>query len=367
MFRRLTFGLLLLAAAAAAACSTNTTTPSSGGQPGVGPNFGPNTIYVADTTGDALDIFTPAPGPSSTPSYTIAGSNTGLNGPQYMAWDSAKKLYVTNFDSAARTGAVLVFQTFATGNVITFSTIPLASNSIPRGIAFLPNGDFAFAVTAPGQLIANSVAVYGNTNTVAFTLAGSNTQLNAPTGVAADASNNIYVSNTAGGSVTVYPLPTSSPTPTGSPSPTPSPTPTPTVSPGVTASPSPSPTPVTYNQAPTLKFTSGLRAPTGIALDTKGDLYVADQGGSGVAPSIVFYNAPLTSGMASSGRILSPVFVEPRDVKVDSSGRIYVVDSGSGPTMSKLFIFAPGTSGTATPTTTVPLPGGTFVGLGLSP
>src|SRR5579871_4112607 len=114
MLRRLTLGFLLLAGlAVAAACSTNTATPSSGGMPGVGPNFGPNTVYVTNTTQNAIDIYTPAPAASTSPQYLISGS--GLNGPQYVAFNSTKQLYVTNYNAATKVASITVFQTYATG------------------------------------------------------------------------------------------------------------------------------------------------------------------------------------------------------------------------------------------------------------
>ncbi len=93
MLRRLSFGFFMLACiAVVAACSSNTTTPSSGGIPGIGPNFPQNTVYVTNTTQQTIEIFTPSPGPSSTPQFTIGGSNTTMSGPQYLAFNSSKQL-----------------------------------------------------------------------------------------------------------------------------------------------------------------------------------------------------------------------------------------------------------------------------------
>lgn len=386
MLRRLTLGLLLLASAAiAVACSSNTNVPSSGGQPGIGPNFGTNTVYVADTTQRKVDIFTPAPGPSSTPAYVLASSENFLFGPQYLAFSSSKQLFVTNFDSSNRQADIEVYQTFATGSVLAFDTIAEAPGVLPRGIAFLSDGRFAVALTASGQPFTSFMFVYNNTSTdpnaptyaIQDYVAGSNTGLNAPVGIAVDAKNNIYVGNSGNASVTAYFVPTPSPTPSGSPSASPSPTPTPSPSPSPsptssgspspTPSPSPSPTPVSDNLAPIMTFTNGLTTPTGVAIDTHGNLYVADAGNSVTPPSIVIFNAPLVSGMAKSATITSSAFVDPTDVKVDTTGKIYVVDSGGGPGKSKLLAFPAGTTGNATPATITPISNGTATGMALSP
>src|SRR5581483_3873664 len=146
MLRRLTFGLFLLASAAVvAACSSSTTTPSSGGVPGIGPNFVKNTLYVTDTTQNAVEIYTPHPSSNATPQYAIGGNNTGLNGPQYAAFDKNKLLYVTNFNAGTHAAGINVYQEFATGNVLQFGSIAGAGTSItqPHGITMIPdNGGF---------------------------------------------------------------------------------------------------------------------------------------------------------------------------------------------------------------------------------
>ncbi|HET9096853.1 MAG TPA: hypothetical protein VFN37_09340 [Candidatus Baltobacteraceae bacterium] len=370
MLRRLTLGLFTLACAAAiAACSTGNTTPSSGGVPGTGPNFVTNTIYVSDTTQNAVDIYTPSPGPSATPQYLIGGSSSSLDGPSYLAFDSSKNLYVTNYGASTKVGSVTIYKTFATGNVIPFGSASLGGEQ-PHGIAMIPsNGGFVVAFTQPGGFFSNGIAVYapfrGPGNAFQTNLiAGSNTNLNNPIGVAVDANKNIYAANSGGGNITVYTLPTPSPTPSGSPSPTPSPTPTPTAAPSgaPTPTPSPSPTPFSQNLPPTETITCAcLKQPTGLAFDGSGNLYVTDPASS---PAAVyeFPAAQLASGTVSPSRTLTGA-VNPTDVTIDSSGTIYVVDAGNAPGKSMLLIYAAGAS---TPATSIALPG-TATGIALSP
>ena len=377
MLRRLTLGFfILVCAAVVAACSSTSTTPSSGGVPGIGPNFTTNTIYVTNTTQQLLEIFTPAPGPSATPQYTIGGSNTTLSGPQYLTFNGNKQLFVTNYNPATSTASILEFQTFATGNVLPFGTNPLNASVHPRGIAaFSDNSGYVLAVTNAGAFFPNALLIYGTLG-LSNNIAGANTGLNVPIGVAVDSKKNIYVANNGGASVTVYAFPSPSPTPSTSPSPSPSPSPTPSVSPST--SPSPTPTPVADNLVPSTTIAGGntqLAAPVGIALDGAGNLYVADAGSATIpaAPKILIFNAPLGAGVqniAPSHVIISqnPAFVNPTDVKVDTAGNVYVVDAGAGPNAnSKLLIFAAGSYGTVTPSPAISLPAGSALGMALSP
>jgi hypothetical protein len=100
--------------------------------------------------------------------------------------------------------------------------------------------------------------------------------------------------------------------------------------------------------------------PTGIALDTAGNIYVSDSGSKAV---LVF--APTANGNVAPIRNISGSntgFVSPTDVKVDSSGLVYVADGGTG----KIYIFASGATGNVAPTTTYAATG-TLVGIGLAP
>lgn len=362
MLRRLTLGFFALACAAAvAACSSSDTTPpTSGGQTGIGPNFTTNTVYVSDTTANAVLIYTPSPAPSATPQFEIGGSNTSMNGPRYIAFDSTKKLYVTNYNSGTQSGLITVYQTYATGNVLPLSSLPLTTGAQPHGIALFP-GDtsYAVSVTSPGSFFTSAVEVVGTGNVVRFNIAGSNTGLSAPNGVAVDSNSNLFVANTGNASVTVYALP--SPAPTASPTTTPSPTPTPSGSP----SPTPSPTPASSNLAPVTTITSAsFVTPYGAAVDSKGNLYVTDVGASGQAPKILVFNAPFAPGalnLTPSATITSSALAYPSDVKVDAAGNIYVVDQG------KLLIFAPNSNGSVTPAVSITLPQGSATGLALSP
>jgi hypothetical protein len=372
MLRRSFPGLIfaLACAAAFAACSSGTSVPSSGGVQGLGPNFVTNTLYVTNTTQNVVELYTPSPAATATPQYAIGGSNSQLNGPQYDAFDSTKRLYVTNYNPGTQVGALTVYQTFATGNVLPLATVSGAGTLVdqPHGVAILSDGTVVVANTSPSGAFPNSVLVFTPLNsssipTLSITIAGDQTQLNAPTGVSSDTTNKVFVANRGSGTITAYVVP--SPTPAPSSSPTPTPTPTPTTNPSASPSPTPSPA-FNSNVAPTILIggaLTGLIAPTGITLDANNVIYVTDPD-NGV-PSIRIF-ASGANGNVAPVRVISGALTQlsnPLDVKVDAGGNIYVTDAGS----NKLLIFAPGANGNVAPAVAIALPVGSVTGITLSP
>lgn len=386
MLRRLPLGFagVFAAAIAIAACSS----PSATQTISVGPNFPSQTLYAADVTQNAVNIYaTGSPNPKSTagPLYQIGGSNTTIAGPQYLTFDSTSDLWLTNWLSSTASGELLEFKSLATGNVIPFQSLPMG-NVRPRGIADLL---FTFtgvtggvdvlivAVTDPSQPPAfNSGLQFFTASAVGaayLTIAGPATGLNVPSGVAVDANKNIYAANLQGASVTEYTIPSASPTasPTATPSPTPSPTATPT---GATASPSPTPAPTAtpQNLAPVATISgavSGINQPTGIAVDSNNNIYVSDQNSTICTPNCpaILIFGPGANGAVAPTRFIAgknTLLVAPTDVKVDKAGNIYVADEATG--TGVVYVFAPTASGNVAPTATLNSPGG-VIGLGLAP
>lgn len=373
MLRRSFPGLIfaLACVAAFAACSASgTNIPSSGGVQGVGPNFVTNTLYVTNTTQNVVELFTPSPGPSATPQYAIGGSNTQLNGPQYDAFDSAKRLYVTNYNPGTQIGALTIYQTFATGNVLPLTAVGGPGTLIdqPHGVTILSDGTVVVANTSPSGSFPNAILLFTPLTTssipqLSVVIAGSLTLLSSPTGVASDSTKKIFVTNRASGTITAYVVPTPAPTPSTSPTPTPTPTPTPNPS----SSPSPTPAPAfNSNVAPTIFIggaLTGLIAPTGITLDSNNVIYVTDPD-NGV-PSVRVFAAG-SNGNVAPVRVISGTLTQlsnPLDIKVDSAGNIYVTDAGA----NKLLIFGPGANGNVAPAVSIALPIGSVTGLALSP
>ncbi len=364
-FPGLIFALACVAAFAACSSSNSSTTPSSGGVPGLGPNFVTNTVYVSNTTQNVIELYTPSPAAAATPQYEIGGSNTQLNGPQYDAFDSSKRLYVTNVNPGTQAASVNIYAQFATGNVLRFAAIfgPGTLLDQPHGIALLSDGTVVVANTSATGAFHNAVLVFTPFNSISspilsIIIAGSLTQLNSPNGVTSDSTKRVFVTNRGSGTVTAYVLPTPTPVPTASP------TTAPTTNPS--ASPSPTPVPFSNNIAPSVVIAgaaTGLIAPTGITLDSNNVIYVVDPDNGN--PSVRIFAAGANGNVAPTRVITGALTLlsNPLDVKVDASGNIYVTDSGA----NKLLIFGPTASGNVAPAVAITLPIGSVTGLALSP
>jgi len=368
MLRRSFPGLIFAMAcvAAFAACGGSySSTPYSGGVPGIGPNFVKNTIYVTNTTQNVIELYTPSPAAAATPQYAIGGSNTQLNGPQYDAFDSSVRLYVTNFNPGTGAASINIYAQFATGNVLPFSTLagPGTLLDQPHGIALLSDGTLVVANTSATGTFSSAILVFTpltstSSPVLKIIIAGSLTQLNSPNGVAIDSTKRVFVTNRGSGTVTAYVIPTPTPVPSASP------TATPTTNPS--ASPSPTPVPFNNNIAPSVVIAgaaTGLVAPTGITLDANNVIYVTDPDTGG--PSVRIFAAGANGNVAPTRVIAGALtqLLNPLDVKVDSAGNIYVTDSGA----NKLLIFSPTANGNVAPAVAITLPAGSVTGLALSP
>jgi hypothetical protein len=382
MLRRLTLGFagVLTAAIAIAACSSPNATQTIS----VGPNFTAQTLYAANVTQNAVNIYTPFPKSTAGPQYQIGGGSTGLAGPQYLAFDANSNLFVTNWLSSTSAGTLIEFKALATGDVLPFQTYSLG-NVRPRGIADTLY-TFSGATTATNILavgVTNPAGTTGYVSLVQFyeaealttpyqTIGGPSTGLNVPSGIAFDSKNNLYVSNLQGQSVEVFTLPTPSPTPTPTASPSSSPTasPTPTPTPvGATPTPSTTSTPLALTPIATISgAASEIGQPVGLAVDSNANIYVADQASTAcpkACPAILIFAAGSNGDVAPKVIAGSnTLLAAPTDVKVDTSGNIYVADTAGG--SGVVYIFAVGSTGNVAPAATLKSPGA-IVGLGLAP
>lgn len=373
MLRRLTVGLGSIAIAIAIAACSSSTTPIS-----VGPTFQSATLYATNASQNAISIYPEGSASGTGPQYQIGGASTTISGPQYLVFNSASDLYVSNYNQTTSAASIIELKALATGNVI-----PLAGTGTgivrPRGVAIFTSTGFADALLAvanvnpgAGAGFTNQLVIFDSVTlgTPIETIAGSATGLNAPSGMASDSNGNLYVANLQGASVEGFALPTVTPTPSGSPSPTP--TATPTV--GPTTSPTALPTATPVNLAPTFTISgaqTGLVTPVSVGLDSSNTLYVADQGSpaAGMAPAIRVYAAnPIGAQNVAPIRTIigaATLLNAPNDVRVDSTGRIYVSDSTSAGA-GVINVYAAGATGNVAPVATYTSPGA-VIGIALAP
>ncbi len=374
------FGFLALAMTGAiVACSSLGQTSGVN----VGPNFPSKTLYATNSNQNAISIYTsgtkagpcaPACTGGGGPTYQIGGANTGLNGPQYIAFDRGQNLWVTNYNPSTDRALIIEFEALATGDVVPLTSAVLPGR--PRGIAFTPKGPtpapsssaspvpriMVIADNDPEDIFPSRVLLFlAGTTSPYQSIGGPKPGLKIPGGVAIDGQGHIYVTNIQGASVAQFMLPTPTPSPKPTPTPTPTPSPSPTPSTKPTPSPTPSPTPTPVNIFPRFEITAqnGVITPYGVALDSMGNIYIADGGKpnanckSSKAPAILVfppynkkipYTKPIRKIQGCKTQLLAPT-----DIKVNSDGVTYVADStqsGAG----VIYIFPAGANGDVAPT-----------------
>jgi hypothetical protein len=296
-------------------------------------------IYVADAANNSIFVYAPNPSGTlnETPLATITGSNTGLLEPQGIALDASGRIYVANdFPNAPGAaagilspgGTVTVYAANPSG---TLNEAPLATLTIvPAAMGLSALGFPAgVAVDAGGKIyVANSDVGIGGGGLEVFAANPSGTSA-APlasfdlvgvslSGIALDAAGNIYgaIPVPAAGvptEVVVYAA-----NPSGA---------APTVISTITGS------------------STGLNFPYGIALDSTGKIYVANLAVAATTSSITVYaanpsgtlnEAPLATISGSSTGLVAPTAVA-----LDASGKIYVANANSSIT-----VYGPNPSGT---------------------
>jgi sugar lactone lactonase YvrE len=318
-------------------------------------------IYVANFIGNngSISVFAPGSNGNATPIASIAGSNTGIQGPYGVALDSSGNIYVSNHGGGEQNtlSSITVYAPGSNGNVFPIATIigsdtllnvPMAigldlfgniyaanSSVVINGVAYTSGVITVYPPGSSGDVSPSSI-IYGNDTGLAIpagilvdssiyvaneagnltvysldangdaapaaTLSNPATGLNGPTAIAFDSNRKAYVANSfngpfsASGSVTVY-------SPGGY---------------GVAGAPS----------ATIIGSNTGLTSPSGIALDTTGNIYVSNaSGGSSSSGSVTVYAPGSNGNVTPSATIISPDIFDPTGVAVDSLGSLYVTCS----------------------------------------
>ncbi|MBV9149200.1 MAG: NHL repeat-containing protein [Candidatus Eremiobacteraeota bacterium] len=321
----------LLAGVALASCSSSTAAIS------IGPNFNTLSLYVTNSTQNAISIYPPNPNSGTAPINQIGGSSTQLNGPQYDTFDPSKRLYVSNYNAGTTIGSITVYASQATGNVLPVAAISGSATTIgsARGIAVDLAGNIYLANVSNPPFFTSSILIFppGSTgNTAPGAISGTLTGLNGPVGLAVDPSARVYAANAGAGTIGIF-----SPNSSG-------------------------------NVAPLITIggpMTTLNTPTGLSLDPAGNIYVTDVATSKIlifAASVVTSKNGNVPPMMTIGGNLTQLS-NPTDVKVDSANRIYVCN-GNG----KILVFPPATSGNLNiAPSAVITPPGNVIGLAFSP
>ena len=164
-------------------------------------------LWLANYSSDTLVEFTPsqlAATGSPTPNVTVSATGGSIDGPLGLAFDSSGDLWVAN-GSGEDLVEFTPGQLAATGSPTPNVTVT-HSLSDPVGLAFDSSGDLWAANNAIGTLVEftpSQLAATGSP-TPAVTIEGMDTDLVGPTGLAFDSSGDLWVSNNAAGSVLVF-------------------------------------------------------------------------------------------------------------------------------------------------------------------
>jgi pimeloyl-ACP methyl ester carboxylesterase/sugar lactone lactonase YvrE len=283
-------------------------------------------LYVADTSGNTIDKITPA-GLVSTLAGTTgvagaqdgAGSSALFNQPGGVAVDDAGNLYV------ADTGNATIRKITPNGTVSTLAGSPTsrgnqdgsgsaASFSSPAGVAVDGAGNVYVAdafnatirkITAAGAVstLAGSAMNRGDADGT-----GPAAQFNYPNGVAVNAAGNLYVADTYNDTIRQI-------TPAGVVT-------TLAGSAGISGAVDLAGRSALFNQ------------PCGIAVDSAGNLYVADTGNGTIRRITPGGAVSTVAGMAGvaglgDGAGTSALFNQPHGLWLDAAGNLYVADTGN--------------------------------------
>jgi sugar lactone lactonase YvrE len=257
-------------------------------------------VYVADFGSDTIDLLAPAAGPGGTTTWTLStiagisgqpghadgplGSST-FNGPAGLALDAAGNLYVTDYDN----DTIRLLTPATPGGTTGWTAKTIAGTALQSG-----HGDGALGAAL----------------------------FDGPSGLAVDGAGNVYVADTRNNTIRLL---------------------TPAV-PGGTTTWTVSTIAGTAGQFGYADGALGIATfwnPLGVALDSRGRLYVADSGTSIVrllmpptggattwTVSTIAGSATAPPGSADGPGTDGAAFDNPYGTAVDAAGNVYVADAG---------------------------------------
>ncbi len=300
-------------------------------------------IYVANDgssvgQSDSVTVYPVSTNGNVTPSAIISGANTGLDSPGGITVDGSGDIYVTNDGSLTENpDNVTVYSPGGNGNVSPSYTLAGLGIGYPLGIAVDASDNIYVANDNSNEGSIDDITVYPSGNPIPKQTIGLNPDLDAPAGIALDSSGNIYVTNEGSlsgseDSVNIYP-------------------------PGSYAN-------VSLSNAIAANISgdnTGLALPSAITLDASGKIYVANSAGSPDAlGSVTVYsagssqNATPVATIAGTSTSDNTGFNSPNGIALDSTGNIYVANTYGGPDgAGSITIYPPGSNGNVTPLATI--------------
>jgi hypothetical protein len=169
-------------------------------------------LYVTTPgEGGPINVYAPGSNGNASPSASITGPDTGLDDPSGIALDSVSNLYVLNSSGGPTYGvSVTVYPANSTGDTVPIETISSSFTGIAYdyGIAVDSTGKIYVANYTGGAAANGSVTIYPAgtyaSGPPVATIAGNNTGLEYPVGIAVNSKGKISVLNN-NNTITEYP------------------------------------------------------------------------------------------------------------------------------------------------------------------
>lgn len=160
--------------------------------------------YAGSSSGGSVTFYAPGSDGNVAPLGTIAGSNTQLDTSFGLTLDSSGNIYVPNADDL-----ITIYSAGSNGNVAPRQTIGGSDTKLvePFQVALDSSSNVYVANedASSSSLTAYPAGANGNVPPSKGYIVGMRTELDSATGIALDASNNIYASNYSSNTITIYP------------------------------------------------------------------------------------------------------------------------------------------------------------------